>query len=108
MYSEAFGADKGEEVGASNGLKDCDDEECEDVEDDQAEKAGAAMSLAWGASNKYTFCKVSQLGFRISCFHKVLRMLMHVLSQAFANMLSQKYLGTASLHKYDFAGFSKL
>ena len=33
---------------------------------------------------------------------------MHVFSQAFANMLSLKYSGFASLCKYDFAGFLKL
>ena len=31
-----FGADKGEEVGPYEEFKDRDDEECEDVEDDQA------------------------------------------------------------------------
>ena len=33
---------------------------------------------------------------------------MHVFSQAFANMLSQKYLGFAIFRKYNFAGFRKL
>ena len=33
---------------------------------------------------------------------------MHVLSQEFANILLQKYLGFASFHKYDLAGFRKL
>ena len=33
---------------------------------------------------------------------------MHVFSQAFANMLSQKYLGFSSFCKYDFAGIRKL
>ena len=42
LDSEAFGADKGEEAGAYDRFKDCDDEECEDVEDDQAEEACCA------------------------------------------------------------------
>ena len=33
---------------------------------------------------------------------------MHVFLQAFANILSQKYLGFASFRKYDLAGFRKL
>ena len=47
---EAFGADKGKEVGAYNGFKDSDDEEYEDVEDDQAEEAGSAAGQEprWG------------------------------------------------------------
>ena len=43
---EAFGADKGEEDGAYNGFCDRDDEESEDVEDDQAEEAGATAGSA--------------------------------------------------------------
>ena len=48
--SEAFGADKGEEAGAYDGFKDRDDEECEDVDDDQAEEAGSATGPepGWG------------------------------------------------------------
>ena len=43
---EAFGADKGQEDGAYNGFWDRDDEESEDVEDDQAEEAGATAGSA--------------------------------------------------------------
>ena len=39
LDGEAFGADKGEEVDTYDGFKDHHDEECEDVEDDQAEEA---------------------------------------------------------------------
>ena len=47
---EAFGADKGEEACAYYGFKDRDDEECEDVDDDQAEEAGSATGPepGWG------------------------------------------------------------
>ena len=50
LYSEVVGADKGEEVGAYEGFKDRDDEECEYVEDDQAEEAGSAADPepGWG------------------------------------------------------------
>ena len=45
-----WGADIGEEVGAYDGFKDRDDEECEDFEDDQAEEAGSAAGPepGWG------------------------------------------------------------
>ena len=50
LDSEAFGADEGEIVGAYNGFKGRDDEECEDVEDGQAEEAGSAPGPepGWG------------------------------------------------------------
>ena len=50
LDSEAFGADTGEEVGAYYWFKDYDDEECEDVEDDQAKEAGCAPGpeVGWG------------------------------------------------------------
>ena len=47
-----IGADKGEEVCAYayDGFKDRDDEECEDVEEDQAQEAGsvAGQEPGWG------------------------------------------------------------
>ena len=48
--NEAFGADTGKEAFAYHGFKDRDDEECEDVEDDQAEEAGSAAGPepGWG------------------------------------------------------------
>ena len=50
LDSEAFGADKGEETCAYNGFKDSDDEECEDIEDDQAEEtySAAGPEQEWG------------------------------------------------------------
>ena len=62
-------ADKGEEAGSCDGFKDHYDEECEDVEDDQAKEPlrrvlrRARSTGRGGASNKYTFCKVSQIVF---------------------------------------------
>ena len=61
LDGEAFWADKGKEAGPYNGFKKSDDKECEDVEDDQAEKAQAKSR--GGARNKYTFSKVSQIVF---------------------------------------------
>ena len=48
--NEAFGADTGKEAFAYHGFKDRDDEECEDVEDDQAEEADSAAGPepGWG------------------------------------------------------------
>ena len=63
LDSEAVGADKVEQVGAYDGFNDCDDEECEDVEDNQAEEADSAARSRGGAANKETFCKVSQIVF---------------------------------------------
>ena len=50
LDSEAVGEDKGEEVGAYDGFDDREDEECFDVEDDQAEEAGSAADPepGWG------------------------------------------------------------
>ena len=82
IHNEAFGADKGEEDCAYDGFGEGDDEESEDVEDDHAEEAGLRRALpkpgegegkAREASNKYTFRKISQVGFRKSCFRKVSR-----------------------------------
>ena len=74
--SEAFAQtnERKSALGLSLGPEDRDDEGCEDVENDQAEDAGSAAGPEpeW-ASNKYTFCKVLQLNFRKSCFHKDLR-----------------------------------
>ena len=54
-----------------NGFKDRDDEECEHVEDDQAQEAAWRRVLRWarsrggpgGAVNEYTFRKFSQIVF---------------------------------------------
>ena len=54
-----IGADKGEEVGSYYGFKDSDDIECENVEEDQAPRAGVGLSI----NSKYTFHKVSQIVF---------------------------------------------
>ena len=52
MYldSEAYGADKGEEASSYNEFNHCADEECEDVEDDQAVEVGSAADpeQGWG------------------------------------------------------------
>ena len=50
------------------------------------------------------FCNQVFVNSVFARFHKCKQ---HVLSQAFANMLSQKYICLASFRKYDFAGFSK-
>ena len=44
IHSEAFGADKVNEGSADYGLRDCEDEESEDVEDDHAEEAGLLLA----------------------------------------------------------------
>ena len=50
LDSEAFGADTGKEVDSYYWFKDCDDEECKDVEDDQGKEAGCAAGpkVGWG------------------------------------------------------------
>ena len=63
LDNEAFGADKGEEAGAYKGFKHSDDEECEDVEDDQAEEAGTAAGQGLAINTPFT-------RFRKSYFHK--------------------------------------
>ena len=60
---DAFRAYKGEEACAYHGLKDRDDEECEDVEDDQRVLRQARRR--GGAINKYTFRMVLQIVFSI-------------------------------------------
>ena len=49
------------------------------------------LSVCVGFCNKYTFQKVSQLGFRKSSLVRFCEFKMHVFSQTFAVMLSQKY-----------------
>ena len=84
--NEAFWADKGEEAGTYHGFKDRGDEECEDVEDDRLRRLALRRARSrGGASNKYTFRKVSQI-----VFSQGYKFKMHVFLQASANMLSQK------------------
>ena len=82
--------------------------------DDHAEEVGLLLAQpehgggGEGASNKYTFCTVSQLGFSISVLTRFFKCEINVFLQAFTNMLLLKHLGLASFCKYDFAGFRKL
>ena len=71
----------------------------------QAEEAGSAAGPepGWGWQKIH----LSQ-AFANRVFARIRKCEMHVFSQAFANMLSQKYLGFANFRKYDFARFREL
>ena len=83
-------------------MKDCDDKECEDIEDDQAEESRG------GASNKYIFSKVSQMLFSegftsAKCMYFCKLLLM----QKYLSLGSFCKYDLAQVHKHGFAGFSK-